>query len=173
MRITHDIEIAVRPGTDGDMEAIGRLLRASGLPTQDLGTEDLGTEDLATAKPIFVVALAGEKLVGCAGLERFGSYALLRSLAVESSFRNRGIAGNLVGFARERAVAAGASELLLLTTTAEGFFLRLGFESIPRESAPHELAASTQLSSVCPSSAILMRQKLAPTRGLFARPRER
>lgn len=144
-------EIAYRPGTEGDIAAIEQLLRASGLPTQDL----------TQAKPVFDVAIAGGALVGCVGLEVFGSSALLRSLAVESSTRNRGVARNLVRLALDRAVAAGASELLLLTTTAKAAFIRLGFEPVPRDSAPHEIRASTQLSSVCPSSAVLMRRRLA------------
>ena len=49
---------------------------------------------------------------------------------------------------------------LLLTTTAEKFFPRFGFEQIAREDVPPSVQASVEFTSACPTSAIVMRKRL-------------
>jgi N-acetylglutamate synthase-like GNAT family acetyltransferase len=109
----------------------------------------------------FWLAKDSNRVVGCAGLELYGEVALLRSLAVDRECRNQGIAGRLVERtvvdARERSV----KRLFLLTTTAREYFLRLGFEPLPRSGAPEELAQSVEFQGACPASAVLMRLILA------------
>jgi amino-acid N-acetyltransferase len=60
----------------------------------------------------------------------------------------------------ELARSGGARELYLLTTTAEGYFPRLGFERIARDELPAALAASEELRGACPASAVTMRLRL-------------
>jgi amino-acid N-acetyltransferase len=48
----------------------------------------------------------------------------------------------------------------LLTTTAERYFPRFGFEVIPRAEADPKLEASEELRGACPSTAVLMRRRL-------------
>ena len=52
------------------------------------------------------------------------------------------------------------AELYLLTTTAEGFFPRLGWEPVARAELPAELAGSQELRGACPASAAAMRLRL-------------
>ncbi|MBV9947898.1 MAG: GNAT family N-acetyltransferase, partial [Myxococcales bacterium] len=47
----------------------------------------------------------------------------------------------------------------LLTTTADSFFPRFGFQHIAREDVPPELRASRELQGACPASAIVMERR--------------
>jgi hypothetical protein len=48
----------------------------------------------------------------------------------------------------------------LLTTTAERFFPKFGFESIARTDVPATVQASIEFTSACPTSAAVMRKQL-------------
>jgi amino-acid N-acetyltransferase len=50
--------------------------------------------------------------------------------------------------------------VFLLTTTAEAFFPKFGFEQIQRIDVPISLQASVEFQSACPASAIVMRKRL-------------
>jgi len=95
-------------------------------------------------------------LVGSGGLEFHGNYCLLRSVAVAPEFRKLGhgetIAIDLITRARDK----GVQGIYLLTETAEKFFDKLGFEKQQREKAPNEITTSSEFSTVCPVSAVLM-----------------
>lgn len=134
---------AARPG---DLEAVRALLDAAGLPLAGV-PEHLGG---------FVVAEDAGRLVGVAGLEAHGRDGLLRSVAVAPAFRGRGVAARLVSEVVEAARARGLVGLSLLTTTAEGYFLRFGFERLPRAGAPPTLSASREFQDACPASAALL-----------------
>lgn len=66
----------------------------------------------------------------------------------------------LVGEAERRARAAGVGVLYLLTTTAAGFFERLGYRQTDRAAAPREIAATRQFSGLCPASSAFMVKSL-------------
>jgi amino-acid N-acetyltransferase len=95
-------------------------------------------------------------VMGCASAEVYGGAALLRSVAVATNSRGKGVARLLVqrtiGRLEERKVAA----IALLTTDAEGYFQQFGFRPISREHLPPELQASTELKGACPASAVAM-----------------
>jgi amino-acid N-acetyltransferase len=55
-----------------------------------------------------------------------------------------------------------AEQVFLLTTTAEGFFPRFGFEAVRHADVPASVQASVEFQSACPASAIVMRKRLAP-----------
>lgn len=48
----------------------------------------------------------------------------------------------------------------LLTTTAERYFPKFGFERIERHDVPASVQASTEFRSACPASAVVMRKPL-------------
>ena len=50
--------------------------------------------------------------------------------------------------------------LYLLTTTAEGYFPKFGFERITRAEVPPSVQASVEFATACPASAIVMRKRL-------------
>ena len=142
--------MSLRAATRADWDAIAALLGACGLP-------------LAGAEPHveeFVVATRGDAIVGCAGLERHGAAALLRSVAVAPELRGTGLGVALVEAAIARARAGGVDTLALLTTTAERYFPRFGFRVAPRDALPESLHASEELRGACPASAVAMRLDL-------------
>ena len=53
-----------------------------------------------------------------------------------------------------------APTVFLLTTTAERFFPKFGFQPITRDDVPPSVQASVEFRSACPASAIVMRKHL-------------
>lgn len=143
----------LRTSTPADGPAIESLLARSGLPTSDLGA----------ARPEFIVASHAGRIIGTGALERFGSAALLRSVAVEPDWRGSGVGGELVAAIEARARAAGIAQLILLTMTARSFFERLGYRSMDREQVPAAVLASAEFRSLCPASAVCLAKDLPRT----------
>lgn len=123
--------------------------------------ENLPVEDLPELLAGFIVAIENETIVGVAGLEVYGEYGLLRSLAVSADYRNKGIAGKLLQRILAKATLLPLKELYLLTETAPGYFGRKGFLQITRNEVPVEVMGSSEFSHVCPVSAIVMKKILS------------
>lgn len=98
-----------------------------------------------------------ERIIAVGALELYGSEALLRSVAVDSTVRNRGLGKEIYSDLQRVAQVCGVSQLYLLTETAEAFFRKMGFETVSRDVAPESIKNTSQFSSLCPSSATLMR----------------
>ena len=142
----------IRPAAATDWPAIRALLDAAVLPL------DGARESLAD----FIVAQQAGTVVGCAGLERHGNAALLRSCAVDARLRGSGIGSVLTARAIDRARQTGLHQLVLLTTTAADFFARFGFMRITRADAAESLRSSAEFQHACPASAVVMRLDLPP-----------
>jgi amino-acid N-acetyltransferase len=150
--VTGAAHIVIRPAAASDWPAIRALLDAAALPL------DGARESLAD----FIVAQQAGTVVGCAGLERHGDAALLRSCAVDAGLRGGGIGSALTARAIDRARQTGLHQLVLLTTTAADFFARFGFMRIARGDAPESLRASAEFQHACPASAVVMQLDLPP-----------
>jgi amino-acid N-acetyltransferase len=134
------------------MPAVLALLQASELPTADLAS---GPE-LRT----WVIESDGA-LCGVIALERFGTEGLLRSLAAQIEYRNRGFGRELVTRLEREASETGVTRLVLLTQTAEPFFRSLGYQTIDRRHVSNELKRWAEFRSLCPASATCMIKTLA------------
>lgn len=141
------MEITRIPPSD-DVRA---LLAANDLPTDDLGDPTIALYG----------AMHEGRLAGVIGLQSLAGAGLLRSLAVDASLRDRGLGGRLCQHVFHEARARGLGELWLLTTSARDYFARRGFDVIAREHAPDALRATAQFTSLCPSSAVVMRRATA------------
>ena len=139
--------VPIRPASPQDWPAVEALLRTERLPL------DGARDHLAS----FVVAERHGAIVGCAGVERYGDAALLRSVAVVESERGRGIGVTLVERCIADARGSGVSTFVLLTTTAEQFFPRFGFEVVDRSTVPDAVRDSAEFRGACPASATVMR----------------
>ena len=139
-----------RAASLADLPTIVELLSASGLPLS-------GVEGHIEN---FLLIFQDGSLAACAGLERYGATALLRSVAVAEQHRGEGLAQSLVAQLIDIARADGTESLLLLTITAAGFFERFGFRAISRDQAPAAVQSSVQFQGTCPASASLMRLDL-------------
>ena len=101
-----------------------------------------------------------ETVIGTGGLESFRDCALLRSISIKRS-AEKGLGKFIVGELEKMARQNGVNCLYLLTTTAEGFFTKQGYETIDRETVPIEIKNTTEFSSICPSTAEVMRKFLS------------
>jgi len=136
----------VRPATTSDWRTIKSLLEENRLPL------DGAREHLAD----FFVALIDNVVVGCAGFERHGDLALLRSVAIAPLVQRKGVGALLTARLMDEARRAKVSTLYLLTVTAEEYFAHRGFVRRPIGSAPAALKASAEFQGACPDSAVLM-----------------
>jgi amino-acid N-acetyltransferase len=142
-----------RAGT-GDRAGIEQLLERNRLPVDGLA------DHLATA----IVARAGDRIVGSAALEVYADGALLRSVAVADDQRGTGLGQELTMEAIRLAQSLDLPAMYLLTTTAERFFPKFGFQTIARHDVPASVQQSVEFTSACPASAMVMRKLLAPTK---------
>ena len=110
--------------------------------------------------PTMLVAREGEQIVGTAALELYADGALLRSVAVEPHRQGKHLGHQLTDAALALATTQGAGTVFLLTTTAERFFPKFGFEPITREQVPPSVRESMEFQSACPASATVMRKQL-------------
>ncbi len=94
------------------------------------------------------------------GFVKLGNAGLVRSLVVAGAARGRGVGSSVLRGLIAEARALGITDLWLLTTTAEPFFVKHGFQPAAREQAPGEVAQTAQFKDLCPSSAVLMRRDL-------------
>jgi N-acetylglutamate synthase-like GNAT family acetyltransferase len=141
----------IRRATVADLAAVEHLLTASHLPL----------DGVREALETFVVAHAGDVLVGVAGLEVCCDNALLRSVAVASDWRSHGVGRALVTRVIADAEARGIHALYLLTTTAEHYFPSFGFRATTRDSVPDDVRATEEFKGACPASATVMCLPLA------------
>ncbi|USS44327.1 arsenic resistance N-acetyltransferase ArsN2 (plasmid) [Burkholderia glumae] len=140
----------IRPASVDDLASIETLLHQSGLPIVSV------SDHLQN----FVVAVEGYAICGCGGIEHYGDSALLRSIAVAEHARNSGLGLRIVSQLTSTCRSLQVRSLVLLTTTAENYFARQGFERVARDDVPPLVLASRQFQSVCPGSAVSMVQIL-------------
>jgi amino-acid N-acetyltransferase len=120
----------------------------------------LHTAGLPEHLPTTIVARQDGRVVGCAALEVYADGALLRSVAVAPALQHQGLGQTLTATALQLADDLKLPAVYLLTTTAERFFPRFGFESIERQALPASVQTSIEFTSACPSSATVMRKVL-------------
>ncbi len=142
--MTYTFRIAVAE----DWKPIADLLRSADLPLD-------GAQDHLDG---FVTAFDGDTLAGVAGIERYGSCGLLRSVVVRN--RNAGLGRLLVQRLIQSARDNGLTCLILLTTTAADYFPRFGFIRISRDHVPDPVKASAEFQGACPTSAVVMQLTL-------------
>jgi len=140
----------IAKATNQQRNLIIPLLVAEGLPVKDL-PESLDN---------FLVSLEGNAVTGVIGLERYENYGLLRSLVIDKKHRNKNIATALVKELESMAVSLGIDSIYLLTETAPRYFEGKGYQKIERSEVPKPVQGSSEFSSVCPVSAIVMKKSI-------------
>jgi arsenate reductase (thioredoxin) len=150
--------MVIEAASDRDLAEVRTLLERHNLPLEGVD-EHMGTT---------VVARDGSQVVGTAAVELYADGALLRSVAVDPAQQSRGLGHRLTEAALHLARTHGADTVFLLTTTAERYFPRFGFEQITRADVPASVQASVEFQSACPASAVVMRKRLTVNRVLFA-----
>jgi len=125
------------------------LLASCGLPTD-------GLSDHWNSIWVAVNADAPGEIQGSVALEFHGRAALLLSLATRTELRSKGLGSALFEFAMARARERLVESVSLLTTTAEPFFARRGFEKVSRDALPESLNTSAEFRGACPATATAM-----------------
>lgn len=143
---TSPTSVILRAACPGDLPRILQLLSDVSLPQEGV------PDGLAR---VVVVEVDGE-LAGVAGLETYGTSALLRSVAVSPRHQGKGIAGAMVQRLLEEARCACIHDVYLRTTTAEGYFPKFGFRAVEVSQVPLQVKDSVEFRGACPSSAVTM-----------------
>jgi amino-acid N-acetyltransferase len=121
-----------------------------------LSDAELPFEDITAHLNDFLVAEHTSTIVGTVGLEPYGDIALLRSLAVAASYRNKGVGRKLYDGVVAHARLKGVKRLYLLTTTAKRIFRDLGFHDVDRNLLPDEISTTDEFQKLCPETAVGM-----------------
>lgn len=127
--------LTIRPARTEDVRAIKALLRSYGLPRSDLGRY---------IEHFLVAADERGELAGSAGLEVYSRSAVLRSVAVASSLRGRGLGSRLTQAALDLAARLGVRRVYLFTADAGPFFARFGFRPIHPDEVDPAIAGSRE-----------------------------
>jgi amino-acid N-acetyltransferase len=147
-----------------DQQVAHKLVPADGLLRQKaidlLSENDLPVSDLTEEKRLFAL-LQNDEVVGTGGLEFSGDCALLRSLSVKRDLQKKGLGKSICSQLEAISKQEGIDWVYLLTTTAKDFFSRQGYESIERADVPESIKNTSEFSSVCPSSATVMKKYLS------------
>jgi len=142
--------IVIAPATSDDVVSIKSILVENELPTAGIDEHWL----------TFLVARDGDRIIGCGGAEAYQMAALIRSIAVLPEYRKRGVGRRLVRQLLDRLASRGLREFYLLTTTAEPYFRKRGFQKIDRDEVHPQLLASREFKDACPSTAVCMRLQM-------------
>jgi amino-acid N-acetyltransferase len=140
------IATRIRQARPEDLGRITELLQTASLPTAGIA-EHAGT---------FLVAEADRAIIGAIGLEVYGETGLLRSAVVDAAIRSEGIGSALCAELLVLARTLGVKKLILLTTTAEEYFRRKGFQTIDRTTVEGPVTQSEEFRGACPASAVCM-----------------
>ena len=140
-------DLRIRPALADDVDRIKQLLEDNDLPVA-------GVDDHWKT---FLVAIDGERIVGCGGSETYPAAALIRSVAVASEYRRAGLGRRIVRELLDRLSSHGLREFYLLTTTAEQYFRKRGFRRIDRDEVNPSILASREFQDACPAGAVCMR----------------
>lgn len=130
-----DLDIRLRMAQPSDAPDIAALLTRCDLPPGEA----------FTLIDHFKVAIGGGRIVACGAGETIGDTVLIRNVAVEPGYRNRGIASRLVECLLMRARSNGARSVYLVTDTAPAYFSRWGFLLIAADRAPDHIRVSSAL----------------------------
>lgn len=149
MDLNNNINL-IKANTD-DLSEIKKILNDCHLPSSDITEQHIQH---------FYILKKDSEAQGTVGLEIYGKYGLLRSLATVEPVRGEGFGKRLVSQIEQHAREQNLDEIYLLTTTAEDFFDKLGYANVSRTDIPKEVKKSEEFSSICPDSAAAMVKKL-------------
>jgi N-acetylglutamate synthase-like GNAT family acetyltransferase len=134
-----------------ERDGLKTALRRVGLPADDIEEPQLLFWRYETLSDV---------PVGFGGLEIHDRNALLRSVVTLPPLRHAGMGRAIVAALEAEAAAHQCESVYLLTTEAEIFFSRLGYQPCARERIPATLRASRVFASPSPTTATAMTKAL-------------
>lgn len=142
------------------------IIKTAGLEHLNLIKDILVKESLPSSDVVLDIIniylfYEDKDLIGITGLESFKHYGLLRSVVVIDKFKHKGFGRDICELTIEKARDMDIKELYLLTSTAEGFFKTLGFNTTDRAHTPQFIQSTTEFKSLCPDTAACMMKKIS------------
>jgi protein-tyrosine-phosphatase/GNAT superfamily N-acetyltransferase len=134
-----------------------RLLEENELPVSDLTGE----------KELFALIDENDSIAGTGGLEIVKEAGLVRSVSVKKALQGKGLGKLISRKLEELARSKGIHQLYLLTTTAKSFFEKEGYSIISRDDVPDAIKETSEVSTVCPSTATVMKKDLSAKKKLL------
>ena len=132
------VESIVRTASDGDVDAIHRLISEHMMEGRLLPRS---RQEIAARIARFIVAVDNGRVVGCADLAPLSRrLAEVRSLVVAGGARSCRIGRRLVRELEKRALVSGFESLTAFTHTP-GYFVQLGFSIVPHTWVPEKIEA--------------------------------
>jgi amino-acid N-acetyltransferase len=128
-----------------DVADIKKLLQENDLPISDISSD-----------MEFYIEIENKQISVVGGLEIIGDFVIIRSIAVAHNYKGKGLGTKMTHHLIDTAKKKKYDIVYLLTMTAENYFPKFGFTEINRESAPEAIKNSSQFTTVCPDSAVLM-----------------
>ena len=130
-------EISLRAATSADAPALHALIAAH---LEEGRLLPRALDELAIHAPRFIVAVAGDRIVGCAELApRSQKVAEVRSLVVSEEARRLGVGMRMVEALNARARAEDYQRLCAFAHEP-AFFVRRGFSIVPHTWVPEKIA---------------------------------
>lgn len=143
--------------TEHKLVIASRSLRTSVIEL--LEENDLPTSDIDEGKTLFAL-IRNDEVIGTGGLEFFDDCALFRSLSVRKDWQGKGLGRFITRQLEQICREKGIANVYLLTTTAEHFFSKEGYQVIDRANAPLSIKNSSEFTTVCSSTGTLMKKTI-------------
>jgi amino-acid N-acetyltransferase len=124
-----------------------------------LKQNNLPVSDIDDSKILFAL-FEGPDVVGTGGLEFFNDCALLRSLSVRKDRQGKGLGKSITRQLEQLCKDKGIPAVYLLTETAEAFFNKQDYRIVDRASAPQSIKNSSEFTTVCSATGILMKKNI-------------
>lgn len=144
------VDVKITKAEKKYLDRVKNLLRNSALPFDDI---DEHFEH-------FLLADVEGEIIGAIGIEKYSNIALLRSFVVADKYQKCGIGKKLLESLLGEAISMDVESVYLLTTTAQKYFDKNGFQIVERNSLPNEIKNTKEFRSLCPVSAVCMRKKI-------------
>ena len=125
--------------TREDLPEVEALLRSCALHLEGVG------EHIEQ----YLVTRTNAGLLGCVGVEHYGTVGLLRGLAVAEHARSVGLGELLLSAIVADARQRGVESMVVRTASAAAYFSRLGFTPIGTSEVPSALFCSREFSPAC------------------------
>ena len=110
--------------------------------TDILVSNNLCVDDIPSQNILIKLVKTDNQIVAVYAFEIFDHVGILRSVAVIDEYKGSGIGTHIMKQVETDVIELKLKKLILLTTTAEKFFEKFGFDIIPRDSVPEVVKQS-------------------------------
>lgn len=144
------MDINIRKAKKSDLADIIKLLKNNNLPTVDIPDSSIQ----------LYIGSYNDETIGIIGIEIYEKIGLLRSLAVQDSFKKLNVGTKLINKLFDQKKQNNIKDVYLLTETAEDYFTKFNFDKVDRSNIPDIIMETSEYKDICPNSAVVMHKNL-------------